>query len=159
MKSNTVAAVTSAKATYPSYTIITTGHSLGGAVATIAGAYLRKAGFAVDIYTFGSPRPGNDDFANYINAGNGAHYRVTHTDDPIPGIPPKWIGYRHSGTEFWLASGGDETVDYTVGDIKICTGIKNEDCNDGTFTLDLTPHKYYLQRVSLCKSTTSAFTG
>lgn len=32
-------------------------------------------------------------------------------------------------------------VDYAVGEIRICTRIENEDCNDGTFTLDLTPHK------------------
>ncbi|CAG8958424.1 hypothetical protein HYFRA_00011101 [Hymenoscyphus fraxineus] len=159
VRQDTFSNVQAALRVHPQYKVITTGHSLGGAIATIAGAYLRQAGIPTDIYTFGSPRPGNGKFADYVNAGNGAHYRVTHTNDPIATLPAKWTGYRHSGVEFWLSTGGAETVDYNVGDVKVCEGTSNENCNDGEgLSLSLDPHRYYFQRVSVCKSTTSPIT-
>ncbi|WP_150539618.1 lipase family protein, partial [Actinobacillus vicugnae] len=44
-----------------------TGHSLGGAVATILSAYLFELGFKPLLYTYGSPRVGNSDFARYYS--------------------------------------------------------------------------------------------
>ena len=46
-------------ALHGSYAIVVTGHSLGGAGATIAGAYIRNGGWNLDLYTYGSPRVGN----------------------------------------------------------------------------------------------------
>lgn len=43
------ATLTSAKALYPEYRIISTGHSLGGAVAAIAAGELRQDGYEVDM--------------------------------------------------------------------------------------------------------------
>ncbi|TVY82749.1 Lipase, partial [Lachnellula suecica] len=80
--------VASAVASNPEYEIIVTGHSLGGAIATLAGASLRDAGYLCDIYTYGSPRIGNDVFANDVTAQAGSEYRVTHFDDPVPRLPP-----------------------------------------------------------------------
>ncbi|KAH6671205.1 lipase [Halenospora varia] len=134
-------AVASARSTYPSYTVITTGHSLGGAVATIAGAYLRASGIPVDIYSYGSPRVGNTAFVN----------SVTHTDDFVPRYPGKLLGYRHTSPEFWLSTGDDTTTNYAISDIKVCQGISNTDCNDGTSSLSTTPHSYYFQDISACK--------
>lgn len=56
---------TSQRATTP---IVVTGHSLGGAVATIAAYELAAAGYLVrGVYTFGSPRVGNAAFAAAFN--------------------------------------------------------------------------------------------
>ncbi|KAH6719651.1 lipase [Leptodontidium sp. MPI-SDFR-AT-0119] len=150
VKSNTMAAVKKAKAAYPSYTIVLTGHSLGGAVATIAAAYLRKAGYPCDIYSYGSPRVGNEAFVNFVSAQAGAHYRVTHTDDPVPRYPGRILGFYHTSPEFWLSTGSAKTTSYALSDIKVCTGTTNGNCNAGTSSVLFTSHSYYFQDVSVC---------
>ncbi|CZR56512.1 related to Lipase [Phialocephala subalpina] len=147
----TLPAVKSAVAAYPTYSLVITGHSLGGAVATIAAAYLRVAGYPCDVYSYGSPRVGNEAFVNFMDAQAGSHYRVTHTTDPIPRYPAKLFGYRHTSPEFWLSTGTSTTVDYAVGDIEVCTGIANTDCNDGTSSVVTTPHSYYFEDISACR--------
>lgn len=147
----TMKGLKAAIAANPSYTVTVTGHSLGGAVATIAGAYIRAAGIPCDIYSYGSPRVGNTAFVNFVNSQVGAHYRVTHTDDPIPRYPGKLFGYRHTSPEFWLRTGSATTINYGITDIQVCTGISNTDCNDGTGSLSLSPHGYYFQKISSCK--------
>ena len=48
--------------------IVVTGHSLGAAVSTILGAEFKSVGYNnVTVYTFASPRVGNEDLTNYIN--------------------------------------------------------------------------------------------
>lgn len=49
-------AVANAKTAHPDYKIVTTGHSLGGAVAAILGALLRNSGNIVDIVRPPFPR-------------------------------------------------------------------------------------------------------
>eukprot|EP00158_Paraphelidium_tribonemae_P001348 Partr_v1_DN24284_c0_g1_i1_m36812 putative Lipase class 3 family protein len=47
--------------------IVTAGHSLGGAMAVLAAAYMVTKGRAVKgVYTFGAPRVGDDEFAQYF---------------------------------------------------------------------------------------------
>ncbi|EGR49340.1 extracellular lipase-like protein [Trichoderma reesei QM6a] len=144
------AAVTQAVAANPSFGIIATGHSLGGAVATLGATVLRGQGFPIDIYTYGSPRVGNDVFANFVTSQPGAEFRVTHVDDPVPRLPPIILDYRHVSPEFWLSTGDGDTVSYAVADVAVCTGIDNVDCNGGTSGIDLTAHSFYFEKVSGC---------
>jgi len=130
--------------------VVATGHSLGGAVATLAAAYLRAAGNAVDLYTYGSPRVGNDAFANFVSAQAGLEIRVTHLDDPVPRLPPLLFSYRHTSPEYWLYDGGATTTNYGVSDVKVCTGSANTACNAGTGGLDIDAHLYYLGPISGC---------
>uniref|UniRef100_A0A914QA11 Fungal lipase-like domain-containing protein n=1 Tax=Panagrolaimus davidi TaxID=227884 RepID=A0A914QA11_9BILA len=57
---------------YPSYNILIVGHSLGGAMASIAAATIVSTGVVpaskVYLYTFGQPRTGNTDYAAAFNA-------------------------------------------------------------------------------------------
>lgn len=77
-----------------------TGHSLGGAIATIASFDLRAAmGYQVDAtWTFGKPRIGNAEFVNNFEAAamkqgvSPAMWRVVHYHDPIPRAPPHLPG-------------------------------------------------------------------
>ncbi|KIY44713.1 alpha/beta-hydrolase [Fistulina hepatica ATCC 64428] len=86
------------------YTLITTGHSLGGAMAALAAVCL-KANFAdskVKCYTYGQPRTGNAAFAEYFNGLFGeCAFRVVHTKDGVPTMIPTSLGYHHHGIEYW----------------------------------------------------------
>lgn len=76
--------------------LLLAGHSLGGAIATIASFDLRAAmGYHVEAtWTFGKPRIGNAEFANSFDAAAAAQgvsppiWRVVHYHDPIPRAPP-----------------------------------------------------------------------
>ncbi|KFY09320.1 hypothetical protein V492_05522 [Pseudogymnoascus sp. VKM F-4246] len=139
-------------AQYPSYKVVVTGHSLGGAVATLAAADIRSQGYAADLFTYGSPRTGNGAFADWVSAQPGTTARVTHINDPVPRLPPMIVaGYRHTTPEYWLSTGSATNVDYTLADIKVCTGIATTGCNAGTTaTLDLDAHRYYFLPASAC---------
>jgi len=145
-----VAGVTAAMAANPTYTLVITGHSLGAAIATIAGAYLRDSGFPCDIYTYGSPRVFNSVGADYVTNQVGGEYRVTHLDDPVAKLAPIILDYRHTSPEFWLYDGTAETVDYTISDIETCVGNHNISCNAGTGGFDVTAHLYYFDPISAC---------
>ncbi|KAK6821401.1 hypothetical protein PG987_015801 [Apiospora arundinis] len=148
-----VSVVTGLHSVHPGYTIATTGHSLGAALATLSAAHLRQKGLAVDAYLYGSPRVGNPEFAEFVNGQPGHSFRITHWDDPVPRLPGHLLGYAHIDTEFWLSVGDAKKTDYTPNDVKVCLGTYNKNCNSGTqFTdLDVEAHMYYLQRVSACK--------
>ncbi|CCC09085.1 unnamed protein product [Sordaria macrospora k-hell] len=141
------AAVKSAKATYPSYSIGVTGHSLGGAVATVAAAYLRKAGYTADLYTFGSPRVGNKAFAAFTTSQSGEEYRVTHDKDPVPRLPPIVFNYRHTSPEWWL-----KVPSPTASQVKICTGYASISCNAGTLGLEVDDHLDYFGGIADCSA-------
>lgn len=66
------------------------GHSLGGALATLAADHLSENGTAnVRLYTFGCPRVGVAGFARHLSEkiGNQNIQRVFHTADPVSMIP------------------------------------------------------------------------
>ncbi|KAI1798768.1 alpha/beta-hydrolase [Daldinia bambusicola] len=144
-------AVEAAKKANPSYKIIFTGHSLGGAVATVAAGYAREKGYELDLYTYGSPRVGNQAFADFITAQPGGEYRVTHADDPVPRLPPIFADYRHTSPEYWLSNeSNDVATTYAAADVKVCDGSANTDCNGGTDGLDVDAHLSYFGHISGC---------
>ncbi len=80
------------------YPMFYTGHSMGAALATLAAA--RHAPGAV--YTFGSPRVGNQAFIDTLCAV--PIYRVVDDQDVIATVPSKALGFRHAGTELLLGA-------------------------------------------------------
>ncbi|KAF6035404.1 hypothetical protein EB796_006278 [Bugula neritina] len=72
----------------PTAEVMVTGHSLGGAQAQLAAAHLVKDGVVssdkLHVYTFGSPRVGDKDFAYGYDRLLGNSWRVTRKNDPIP---------------------------------------------------------------------------
>lgn len=148
----TITAVEEALAANPTYSLVATGHSLGAALATLAGATLRDLGYAVDIYTYGLPRVGNDVFADYVTAQPGADYRVTHLDDPVPKLPPIWLGYRHTSPEYWLSTGNSSTAVYNTTEIEVCVGNANVSCNAGTGGFDIDAHNTYFGPIQVCSA-------
>ncbi|GAB1314180.1 Fungal lipase-like domain-containing protein [Madurella fahalii] len=144
----TLAAVTAARTANPTYNIRVTGYSLGGAVGTLAAAFLREAGFAADLYTYGSPRVGNEDFVEFVTNQAGSEYRITHQDDPVPRLPPIVANYRHVSPEYWVDPGADDIV--TVDEVEVCPGFANTDCNGGTTGFDVDDHSWYFGPISAC---------
>ncbi|MFD1215805.1 lipase family protein [Microbulbifer celer] len=67
------------------------GHSLGGAVASLAAEWVRSTkNFPnVKLYTFGAPKPGMTIFSSAITSGVGSEniYRTYNATDPVPMIP------------------------------------------------------------------------
>lgn len=83
-----------------------TGHSLGGAMATICAGRCMLSHIKsnpTQIYTFGSPRVGNKRYINFVKVN---HIRWVHNNDIVTRVPPTWLGYRHTGHEHYLNAEG-----------------------------------------------------
>ena len=83
-----------------------TGHSLGGAMATICAGRCMLSHIKsnpIQIFTFGSPRVGNKRYINFVKLN---HVRWVNNNDIVPKMPPVWLGYRHTGEEHYLNSDG-----------------------------------------------------
>ena len=96
-----------------------TGHSLGGALASVCAIHLYQKGVRLDaILTYGSPRAGNPTFAQWYDRVifNYTRYafRVTHYRDPIIHLPPinYFISFRHVPREVFVTreTGDTHTV-------------------------------------------------
>ena len=67
-----------------------------------AAAHLIALGFEVtQLYTFGSPRVGDNKFKEWFNKANRHKFtgRVTHYQDPVPHLPYQIWGFEHINTE------------------------------------------------------------
>ncbi|HBO40897.1 MAG: hypothetical protein A2087_05165 [Spirochaetes bacterium GWD1_61_31] len=75
--------------------IFFTGHSLGGALATLASAYYRRQ--VASLYSFGTPKVGNEEFcANFpVQA-----WRFVTAGDPVPYLPPNLPGFAKESTKY-----------------------------------------------------------
>lgn len=85
-------------------TIHCVGHSLGGAIATLAADWVKtNKGKTVKLYTFGAPKPGLLFFSTNLTRKLGKQniFRTYHATDPVPMIPlfpfvhPPLPGYGH----------------------------------------------------------------
>jgi triacylglycerol lipase len=84
-----------AAARQPGQRVWLTGHSLGGALATLAAAHLGASAIQ-GVYTYGCPRVGDAAFAGVLPVDT--HVRFVHRDDWVPTVPPELFGYVHAGT-------------------------------------------------------------
>lgn len=90
--------------------VYVTGHSLGGALATLlalelSSSQLAKRGvISVTMYNFGSPRVGNKRFAEVYNEKVKDSWRVVNHRDIIPTVP-RLMGYCHVAQPVYLAAG------------------------------------------------------
>lgn len=125
---------------YPDYEITLVGHSLGGAVAALAGLEMRLKGWNPVVTTFGEPMIGNKAFATFLdeqfgmatpNAKHQRYRRVTHVDDPVPLLPLQEWGYMpHSGEIFISKS----ALPPSLHDVQICAGTQDPLCIAGSET-------------------------
>ena len=83
-----------------------TGHSLGGAMATICAGRCFLAHIPAmprAVYTFGAPRVGTK---RYINNVDVELTRWVNNNDIVPRVPPTWLGYRHTGRRIYINTYG-----------------------------------------------------
>ncbi|KAL3329197.1 hypothetical protein AABB24_036344, partial [Solanum stoloniferum] len=90
--------------------VYVTGHSLGGALATLLALELSSSQLAkhgairVTMYNFGSPRVGNKKFSEVYNEKVKDSWRVVNHRDIIPTVP-RLMGYCHVAQPVYLAAG------------------------------------------------------
>lgn len=83
--------------------VYVTGHSLGAAMATLFAARLTDAGYKVILYTYGSPRCGNFEWAKTFEGVE--IYRFVNTNDVVTKIPPAGL-FTHVGQTMYLGYDG-----------------------------------------------------
>ncbi|OAA34621.1 lipase [Metarhizium rileyi] len=126
IKNHMFASVRKQKKLHPKYQIKVTGYSLGAAMATLSAAYLRKAKIKADLYTFGSPRVGNEAFAKLVSNQKqafGKTFRITVMNDPVADVPWAAAGFSHIEPEYWFPRG------IAAKQMHICTGVNNLLCS------------------------------
>ena len=92
---------------HPDYQVIVTGHSLGGAVATIisfAIKYDKYFNNSLVLITFGQPRTGNYYFAEYVTSNVDHIFRIARQGDIVVSIPIHTAIMRHSNN-YWHIGG------------------------------------------------------
>ncbi len=94
-------------------TVHCVGHSLGGALATLAADHLSFLGAHVKLYTFGCPRVGMLDFTKSLTNRVGPKniFRVYHPADPVPMVPLFPFTHVPAGQNgYALACGASERI-------------------------------------------------
>lgn len=143
--------IQAAIATHPGHQLILVGHSLGGAVAALAGLDFISRGWKPFVTTFGEPRLGNRALQQYIDerfnipSGNSSlvggqegsdalsdmslpYRRVTHIDDPVPLLPLSEWGYRMHAGEIYITKA---SLSPDIGDLRLCSGDEDTECIAG----------------------------
>ncbi|KAJ2899160.1 hypothetical protein IWW38_001101 [Coemansia aciculifera] len=98
---------------YPDYKLVLTGHSLGGAQATLAAVdfVTEQPEWAdrLELYTYGQPRVGNAAFSNWLSKQSFPIFRTVYRGDLVAQVPLIAMGFQHQAQEVWYASGGAQT--------------------------------------------------
>jgi len=120
-------------ASLPGARLYITGHSLGGAFANVLALYVKqKYGIDPVVYSFGSPRLGNDEFAAFYNNVIPSSYRVNNFRDIVPHVPFKAMGFHHAGKLQFCEQGTN------------CRAMYTHESDDGFLHTSVVDHLYYL---------------
>ena len=125
---------------YPNSKKLVTGHSLGGALAIHASVDIIQNFGKIDrFYTFGSPRVGNQEFADFVNGMTGKFMsRITHYKDPVPHLPLKAWGFFHIDTEIFF---NQDNSGYLV-----CQVGEDNQCSDAYLDIYVLDHLNYMAK-------------
>ncbi len=83
-----------------------TGHSLGGAMATLAAAELIQADEPFfGVYTYGQPRVGDRGFARVFNVeAKSRFFRFQNNNDIVTRVPARLMNYSHVGSFVYISA-------------------------------------------------------
>lgn len=142
--------ISAARQQYPGYDLVVIGHSLGGAVAALAGTEMQLRGWGPQVTTFGEPRVGNEAFVGFVdeifcldNSHNQGQsfdedkdyvqskfLRVTHVNDPVPLLPLEEWGYKMHAGEIFISR---PDLPFSTSDIELCDGDQDPRCIAGAY--------------------------
>ncbi|KAF7305614.1 Lipase-3 domain-containing protein [Mycena chlorophos] len=120
--------------------LLVTGHSLGAALAVMTGSFLKTtlnngtnpefSNVDVSVVGFGLPRGGNPAYASFVENlfPNGSFAYMTNQQDPVPIVPPEFLGFQHPAGEVHIT---DPNVDMLS-----CPGRDNTQCSSGNSALE-----------------------
>jgi len=105
-----LAAVQSTMTTHSAMHVTLVGHSLGAAITLLDSIYLPlhlPAGTTFKTVGYGTPRVGNQAFANYVDAQLGTTLtRINNKEDFVPILPGMFLGYHHPSGEVHIQDSG-----------------------------------------------------
>ncbi|KAI9061593.1 alpha/beta-hydrolase [Trametes sanguinea] len=113
-------------------TVITVGHSLGGALAELDALFFTlnlPSSIHVKSVTYGTPRVGNPTYASFFDGKVPDFKRVNNMKDPIPIVPGRFLGFQHPHGEIHIVSAGDAVS---------CPG--DDDATDAQCTIQTVPN-------------------
>ncbi|GMT10888.1 hypothetical protein PFISCL1PPCAC_2185, partial [Pristionchus fissidentatus] len=125
------------------YTLWVTGHSLGGALASLAAAHIAAnnihPGSKITLYTMGQPRTGDQQYANVHDNLVSTEFRITHERDIVPHVPPEFMKYVHHKFEVFYENDMKPGQPYTV-----CSAQEDKQCSDKyDFDTSVNDHTHY----------------
>lgn len=128
---------------YPAFKIVVTGHSLGGALATLTSLDMIQNGFPkeIQLVTFGQPRVGNVNFAEFASASLLNPIRITHYRDSVPHVPYHRVFF-HTSREWY---------EDNLGVIHTCEGLEDPSCAYQWYYTTISDHMTYLGLNIGCK--------
>lgn len=141
-RSTILPTISDLKERHPDYELVLVGHSLGGALAALAGIDMHLRGWKPQVTTFGEPRVGNEEFVNFIdetfalNGSSGTEEdrsrmrfrRVTHVNDPVPLLPLEEWGYKMHAGEVFISK---PDLPVSKSDLHFCDGNQDQRCIAG----------------------------
>ncbi|KAJ9064426.1 hypothetical protein DSO57_1030762 [Entomophthora muscae] len=96
---------------YKSYTLHISGYSLGASVSAISLPYWikdlksNKINNKIQLFTYSGPRPGNVEFARYLESLGLPLFRYFKKGDVVPHVPDQFVQYSQVGQGFYDFSG------------------------------------------------------
>ena len=136
---------------HPNKKTLSTGHSLGAALAQIAALNFSNINpnTTIETWTYGSPRWGNQPLIEYFGKQISLNWRLVNLHDVVPTVPPKTGAgitspYHHTFTEIWYTS--DSPLKY-----KQCDG-SGEDSSCSYLVPSAADHLEYLDIHESCSS-------
>ncbi|ORZ30584.1 Alpha/Beta hydrolase protein [Catenaria anguillulae PL171] len=127
VRDQTLAAVRDLTRANPGHRVVFTGHSLGGALATMAAVDVVASSILqarqMGLVTFGAPRVGDRAFAQFTSgAGFRCIERVVNANDFIAHIPARAAGYQHISGERYIL--GDRMFPCLGADDQSCSASR-----------------------------------
>ncbi|EJD47767.1 alpha/beta-hydrolase [Auricularia subglabra TFB-10046 SS5] len=109
-RDDVLSAVQTTMTTSGATNIVLASHSLGAAISMLDALYLKSHLPETTTFKFvgyGTPRVGNQDFANFVDAQLPDLTRFNNKQDPVPILPGRFLGFRHPSGEIHISDSGE----------------------------------------------------
>ncbi|KAE8334130.1 hypothetical protein BDV24DRAFT_174391 [Aspergillus arachidicola] len=118
---------------YPTYTLESIGHSLGGSLTYLSYIALAQnfPGKSLTGYALAAFPIGNKEFADFGNAQSGTMNRGNNKGDGVPNMYVIPQGFHHFGTEYYSSGAAIGTIQ--------CEGERDTSCSAGNGMYGVTP--------------------